>query len=487
MSGGYMGRILRADLGSHLLSVERLPEPEVLRGLVGGTGPGLYYLRQSPLEGGSPTGAELPLVLMTGPLTGTLAPSSSDYTVLCYSLEAPTAAAVAHSHGFWGPYLKSAGFDGIVVQGRGNGPVYLVVDNGRIEIRGADHLWGLDTRETERLIKSELGGDPEKTSVACIGPGGEAMLPGGMIKNDRNHGAGRGSPGAVMGAKNLKAIAVRGSKTVPIANPIAFQAAVARWEKEMGEGRRPAGSGKARAVDYSRSCSGWRVTPRPSYNCRIECAYDVDITEGPFAGFTTSIKGGADNLEGAAEMVGIRDSGEALALGDFYDAMGLDSRVVGGVIAAAFESYEEGRITEEETGGLVLTLGNYAAVMELVRQVRVGGGFGRVLASQLSQTARNDAEGVGRVAEPREPEVSRDRQRRMWNDCTGACWFAEVSVETVSRAVGAAVGWDDFGGDEALQVGARVIAALRSTLPEKGTTVISDTKASPSSSAAPSA
>ncbi len=181
MSGGYMGRILRADLSGRSLSVERLPGPEVLRSLVGGTGLGLYYLRQAPSFGGAARGAEAPLVLMTGPLTGTLVPSSSDYTTLCYSLEAPPVAAVAHSHGFWGPYLKFAGFDGIVLEGRGGGPVYLVVDDGQMEIRDADHLWGLDTRETERLIKREMGGDPEKTSVACIGPGGEAMLPGGSL------------------------------------------------------------------------------------------------------------------------------------------------------------------------------------------------------------------------------------------------------------------------------------------------------------------
>ena len=416
ISGGYMGQILAVNVTDHSISEEPLPDEETLRKFVGGTGLGLYYLRKAlrrfdvrreeqqaegiemyPMDAWD---EEAPLILMTGPLTGTDAPCSSDYTTVCINLEVSYAAGVGHSHGFWGPYLKFAGYDGIVIEGRSDRHIMLVIDEGRAEIRNADHLWGLDTRETERRVKEELGGDPEKISVACIGPGGEAMIHGGMIKNDRNHGAGKGSPGAIMGSKRLKAIAVRGTKAVPIANPSAFQEAVARWEEELADGGRQPGSatrvrrnakelysalgdqyvvayknltdpegGKVFAERYSQIADRWQITPKPCYNCKIPCAYDVEIGDGPFAGQTVSLSGGSQGPEGAAAMIGVQNPGVALALTDLYDALGLESSTVGCTIAMAFEAYEKGLITREDTGDLELTWGNHEAVMEMLGQM----------------------------------------------------------------------------------------------------------------------
>ncbi|MBI4200693.1 MAG: aldehyde ferredoxin oxidoreductase, partial [Chloroflexi bacterium] len=211
--GGYAGQVLRVDLSHRAVDKEPLPEEEVLRRYVGGTGLGLYYLLREAPPRVEPTDPESPLIFMLGPLTGTPAVNSSDWATVCYNFCIPYAAGVGHGHGYWGAYLKHAGYDGILITGKSSRPLYLWIDDERVELRDASHLWGLDTRETERRIKLELG-DEEHVSVACIGPAGEAMLPGASIKADRNHGAGKGSPGAIMGSKNLKAIAVRGTGTV---------------------------------------------------------------------------------------------------------------------------------------------------------------------------------------------------------------------------------------------------------------------------------
>jgi aldehyde:ferredoxin oxidoreductase len=301
--------------------------------------------------------------------------------------------------------------------------VYLFIDDDRVEIRDAQSVWGKGTRETERLIKRELGGDESKISVACIGQAGEARLHGAMMKNDRNHGAGKGSPGAIMGCKNLKAIAVRGSGDVAIAHPDEFLKTVAQWEANLfvpDEGSTTplgalwhdggmtrqhkimAGRGQVAAKNltdfdfaqkfsktYIDGCKEWIVTPTPSFNCQVACSYDVKITSGPFAGFTASLCGGGEPFEGAAGMVGILDPGQMLALTDHYDDIGWEAGHGGSLMGMVFEAYNRGMITKEDTGGLDLTWGNYEAYTELIQQMLEGRGFGAKLLGDLKDVARD--------------------------------------------------------------------------------------------------
>jgi aldehyde:ferredoxin oxidoreductase len=213
--GGYARKILRVDLGTGEIRKDDLPEEKVLRQYIGGTGLALYYLLKETPAGAGATDPHTPLIFMTGPLAGTAAPSSSNYVVVSLHYETPYAAGTAHSHGFWAAYLKHAGYEGIIVTGRAAAPVYLWIDDGAVQLRDAGGVWGKDTRETERRIKAELGGEPDKISVACIGP------------------AGKGSPGAIMGSKMLKAIAVRGTGTVPIAEPDSFFQTATQWERNL--------------------------------------------------------------------------------------------------------------------------------------------------------------------------------------------------------------------------------------------------------------
>jgi len=423
MAYGYADRILRVDLNTHRTWTEPLPPVEVLRKYVGGTGLALYYLVKETPKGAKAGDPEVPLIFMTGPLAGTRAPSSANYVVVSLHYDIPYAPGAGHSHGFWAAFLKHAGYEGIIISGASERPVYLFIDDDRVEIRDARAVWGQGTRETERLIKRELGGEEDKISVACIGQAGEARLHGAMIKNDRNHGAGKGSPGAIMGCKNLKAIAVRGTGDVAIAHPQTFLDTAAQWEANLfiaDEGSTtPLGAlwrdggmtrqhkimagrgqvavknltdvdfGKRFSQTYIDACKEWVVTPTPSYNCQIACSYNVKITSGPFAGFTASLCGGGEPFEGAAGMVGILDAGQALALTDHYDDIGWEAGHGGSLMGMVFEAYNRGIITKEDTGGLDLTWGNYEAYTELIQQMLERRDFGAKLIGDLKDVARD--------------------------------------------------------------------------------------------------
>jgi len=588
--GGYRDRVLRVDLTRGTVATEPLPDEHVLRRYIGGVGLALYYLLKECPSGAAPTDPETPLIFMTGPLAGTAAPSSSNWVVCSLHYDVPYAAGTGHAHGYWAAYLKHAGYEGIIVRGQSPRPVYLWIDDGHVELRDAAHLWGKDTRETERLVKVEHGGDPEQISVATIGPGGEALMFGASIKCDRNHGAGKGSPGAIMGSKRLKAIAVRGTGQVPLAAPEPFLATVAEWEanldpdpgtrdatkgagfwlKDGGITRRYTQLGDAHRVafrnlldplggveyarDYVEGCARWKVTPRGSFNCPIKCAYDVTITDGPYAGLVASMCGGGENTEGAAGIIGVRDPAVALAMTDFYDGLGLESATVGAVLGMAFEAYDKGLITREDTGGLELTWGNHEAAMALLEQMMRREGFGAVLAHGLRgvaaalATRKGLGDGFQRelekitvhvkgtginlhdwrpfwsfifgqfiasagpchqapgadlyadselgVTEPmKSPGDGRDdalskisyvrhsQLKKLWEDCLGVCWFACWGVPDVirlsSRAVGQAVGWDDFTAEEALAAGERVVTLMRLVYARRGFTKADEFDISP--------
>ena len=415
--GGYRSHILRVNLNEETIEREPLPDESILRKYIGGTGLGLYYLLRDAPPAVPATDPDAPLIFMAGPLTGTPANNSSDWTTICFNVCIPYSAGVGHGHGFWGAYLKQAGHEGIFFTGRANRPTYLWIDGDKVELRDATHLWGLDTRETERRLKIELG-DEENISVACIGPGGEAELPGAMVKADRNHGSGKGSPGAVMGSKLLKAIAVRGSGEVPVFDAPGLVETAVEWEQNMfpdasetfgavqpaAVGLRDGGEtrqyyerlGKTlRAVGknmtdplwgaeftqkYVEACARWKITPQPSYNCKVSCAYNVEITDGPMSGFVASLCGGAENMEGSAAVIGVDDPSAVVAMTDFYDAMGLESGQFGSILGAVYEAYNDGILNLEDTDGLDLTWGNWEAAMELVNKTIRREGIGAKLA-----------------------------------------------------------------------------------------------------------
>lgn len=558
---GFSGQLLRVNLTTGETITQPLPPESVLRQYLGGIGLGMKIILDEVDPAVQPLDPEAPLIFMTGPLAGTPAPSSSNLAVVSLNVNTPYAVATGHTHGYWAAYLRHAGYDGIVFTGQSDKPVYLWIDDDRVEIRDASAVWGKDTRDTERLIKRELG-DAEKISVACIGPAGEAMLHGASVKNDRNHGASKGSVGAVMGSKCLKAVAVRGTGRVPLANADAFVGITQQWQEKIlrddpnpGDGDLPVGKllsngGVTRLYTHigdsnmlaaknltdpiwgetfshrlveTVEAGDWTITPKESYNCEIACAYDCKINKGPYAGFTASMCGGGENVEGAAGLIGVEDPTEAIILTDYMDGMGIDSSVGGALMGMAYELYERGIITQQDTGGLDLSWGNFESAQTLLDQMCSGEGFGgQVLAKGLKEAARllgPEAEacvlhirgggynmhdwrsawsvllgqvvagagvcwqGPGVDAWTTEPDlgyselgkafategkaeaVAKTQAKKLWEDTLGVCWFACWGVDGVldysSQAIALATGWSDFDAEEAIQIGERMINLQR--------------------------
>jgi aldehyde:ferredoxin oxidoreductase len=222
---GWMGKIIKIDLSSG--KQETVPvSPETLRRYIGGRGLGvkLYTdLCPGPVD---PFAADNALIFMTGPLTGTVM-TSGRYQVVSRS---PLTGTICDSSsgGSFGAVLKSAGLDGLVILGRADHPVYLYVHDGGIEVRDASALWGLDTQQTQKAIQEQTSA---KASVACIGPAGENRVLFAAILNDRDRAAGRGGMGAIMGGKNLKAVAASGSQAVVVADPEGYKTMTARIDR----------------------------------------------------------------------------------------------------------------------------------------------------------------------------------------------------------------------------------------------------------------
>lgn len=211
---GYMGKLLAVDLSSGEIEDEPL-NMEYARQFIGGSGLAARYLYDMVTVDTDPLGPDNPLIFMTGPLTGTRAPLCGRH-VVCARSPLTGIWNESHAGGFVGAELRFAGYDGIIFRGRSPRPVYLWIQDGRAELRDAEHLWGKDTFETQAIIKEELG-DP-RVRVACIGPAGENQVLLANIIHDHARAAGRGGLGAVMGSKNLKAVAVRGHGRIPVAD-----------------------------------------------------------------------------------------------------------------------------------------------------------------------------------------------------------------------------------------------------------------------------
>jgi aldehyde:ferredoxin oxidoreductase len=214
---GYTGKILRVNLTSNEIETENL-DPAVIKDYIGGRGLGIYYLNRELDPKCDPLAAENMLILLTGPLTGTRAPTGSRYMVMTKS---PLTGALTSSNagGFFPTEMKRVGFDGMIITGCSDQPVYLWVGDGKIELRPAAHLWGKPTDETTDLLLAET--DP-KARVACIGPAGENLVRFAAIMSDKGRAAGRSGVGAVMGSKNLKAIVVRGKGKLQIHDEAKF-------------------------------------------------------------------------------------------------------------------------------------------------------------------------------------------------------------------------------------------------------------------------
>ncbi len=407
----YMGKLLYVDLSKN--SCQAVPLDERLVELfVGGKGFGAKILYDLLPPGCDPLSPENVLMFMAGPLTGTLAPAMRG----CVITRSPLTGTFVDSYfgGHFAPEIRYAGFDGIIITGAAETPCYIWVDNGVAEIRNATHLWGLDTFTVTELIKEELGDRTVKT--ACIGPAGEKKVAYALVNCEYNRHAGRGGTGAVMGAKNLKAVVLRGRKVIRPYDPAAFQAAVDQAYRDLQaeEGISAFNvDGTAGSIDFA---NDEHLLPAYNYydgafdgaaglnavaqrkqlwlrdvacaGCPIACGKVGRIRRGRHKGLVSDVV----EYETAAMMgsnLGIGDVREVAYLVKKCDALGLDGMSAGGVIGFAMEAFKKGIITAADTEGVNLAFGDAAAadyLLEIIAARKEG--LGDTLAGGVKKAAQ---------------------------------------------------------------------------------------------------
>lgn len=412
MSDGYMGKILEVDLGTRTHRAIPL-DPAIARQYVGGSGLAAHLLLDEASPALDPLGAGNSLALMAGPMTGTLVPTSNRFAAVAKS---PLTGAFGESDcgGSWGGELKRAGFDGLIVRGRANSPVYLWISDGEVEIRDAGRLWGRDTWETDALVRQETD---DKASVACIGPGGEQLVRFAAIMNEGREGraAGRAGLGAVMGSKRLKAVAVRGSMNVPVADAAALRASIKEWSPKLRAGAEgmhkygtsggtpthekmgnlplknwQQGSWPEGAVKISGVTLAERGILTDTYACRgcvIGCGRVVKIEDGPYA-----MERSAGPEYETVAMLGsncLVDDLQAICKGnELCNRYGIDTISTGAVIAFAMEAFDRGLLTAEQVDGVDLQWGSGEGLVEMIKRIGERKGLGRLLGEGVSRAAR---------------------------------------------------------------------------------------------------
>lgn len=440
MSGGYWNRMLEVDLTKG--TIEKVPGPseEVLRKWIGGTGLALHLLMQNIRPDSEALDPDTPIIVLTGPLTGTKAPSSSDWKMVSLRYDLPYHPAVSQAHGHFGARLKHAGYDGIIIKGQSPKPVYLWIDDEHVEIRDASKYWGMDTFETQRAIQIDHQ-SMESISVACIGPAGESMIPGASVRNDYSYGCSKGGLGVICGSKKLKAMAVRGSKTVPLHDYAGFIETCEEWRATADKLKdtyqwwgKPqmvvtpflAEWGLIPAKNYTdpdwqiefgkrfeEDLAKWKVTPVGSWECDFKCHNETLITTGPFAG--TKVTGfSLEVMEGAATNLGIEDPGTVMAMANFYDAMGCCPSGAGRLIAMCFEMYEKGLLTDEDTGGLKLNWGNDEAARDLFMQMINREGLGAILNKGFREACKELGRGSENIIQHIKGVGFNDHDQKAW-------------------------------------------------------------------------
>lgn len=416
----FMGKILRVNLSEGRVSEEDIPE-SWLKDYLGGAGLATKYLYDEVKAGIEPLGPENKLIFMAGCLTSTPSPSTGRYSVVAKS---PLTGfwAQSNSAGFWGSDFRKTGFDGIIFEGVSPQPVYLVIEDGKAELKGAGDIWGKNVLETTSLLKEKLG---KGFNVACIGIAGENLVKYAAILNDEHRAAGRCGMGAVMGSKRLKAIAVKGSKTVQIANQAAFTEVAKKQYALLEESMLKIAMetfGTAVVLDLVNVRGGlptrnWQTGVFPNiekinatainetllvdrkncFACPIKCGRVTEIKTGPYAGS----KGEGPEYEtiGTCGAMCDIDDLEAITMAHYLcDDYGLDTISAGSTIAFAMECYEKGILTKSDTGGLEINFGDAAIMIDLLHKIAKREGIGDLLAEGTRRMAEKLGKGTERFA-----------------------------------------------------------------------------------------
>lgn len=450
--GGYAGKILRVDLGSRTVTTESL-DGDTLRASLGGNGVGAKYLVDEVPKGVEWNDPENLVMFLAGPLGGTRISGSGTFSIVAKG-PMTNMTGSSQANGFFGAYMKFAGYDGVVVTGQADGWVYLYLHDGTAEICDASHLVGKGTRETEDAIKAGISG---QSSVYCIGPAGENLVRFAGVIGDYGHSASHNGLGAVMGAKKLKAVvAARGKGTVTVAEPEKVsEIATALYENanELDPNMKEWGTGfifpriymggalpiknyttniwenpERMGSEYTRT--HFKTTVSTCWACRMQHCREMEVTEGPYTGFV----GEEPEYEGAAamsSMIDQKDPGAMVMLANNVDWLGMDINESGYLMGWIMECYEKGYLKKDDLDGIEMKWGDAEATLKMLKKIAHRDGCGNLFAEgvkRASETVGGEAADCAVYARKGATPRGHDHRGR-WQELIDTCLSNTGTVE----------------------------------------------------------
>jgi aldehyde:ferredoxin oxidoreductase len=408
------------DLGTGKTSVEPLNE-EYAKKYIGGIGLGIRMLHDYSKPGTDPFSPENPLILTTGPISGTMWPTGGNGHTFVSKSPQTFGVGESKAHGSFGTELKRAGYDAVVMKGKAEKPVYLWIDDDSVQLLDASHLSGKSPGETEDTIREELG--DYYIRVASIGLAGEKLSRIACIINDKTRAAGRTGMGAVMGSKNLKAIAVRGTRDILAAKMDEFMEYVKEFHERMKgpatQKYRTLGTPENVLVHNSLSCMPTRNYRNSRFegaekvsgevlnekyvakvigcsSCAMRCEHTVVVAEGPYKGTMTRME--YESLWALGPFCGVDRLDAIIKAMDLCNYYGIDSISAGVIAGFAMDCYESGILTQKDFGGIDARFGNAEAMVKIVEMIGKREGVGDVLADGVKFAAEKIGNGSDKLA-----------------------------------------------------------------------------------------
>jgi aldehyde:ferredoxin oxidoreductase len=418
---GYAGKILVIDLKTGETHTEKL-NTDYAKKYIGGIGLGMRLWLDNSKPAVEPLSPQNPLILALGPTSGTMFPTGGNGHAFIAKSPATQAIGEAVAHGTFGAELKRAGYDAIIIKNKAEKPVYLWIDDDSVQLLDAAHLTGKSPAETEETIKTDLG--DYYIRIAAIGLAGEKLSRIACIINEKTRAAGRTGLGAVMGSKNLKAIAVRGTNDIVPAKPDEFMEMVQEFHERMKgpatQKYRTLGTAENVLVHNALYCM-----PTRNYNnahfeaaekvsgevlnekflakiigcnsCAMRCEHEVVVPEGPYKGTMTRME--YETLWAMGPYCGI-DRLDAIIKGmELANYYGMDAISAGVTVGFAMDCYENGILTQKDLGGIQANFGNSEALIQLLEKMGKREGIGDILAEGVRIAGQKIGKGAEKLAQ----------------------------------------------------------------------------------------
>ena len=456
---GYMGKVLRVDLTRGSIQDEQL-DPELVDMYVGGSGFGTEYLYQEVPPGVSWDDPENRIIMASGPLAGTTVSGTGTFSLVTKG-PMTNLAVTTQANGFWGAFLKFAGYDAVIIQGKSPRWVYLYIGDGKAELRDASSILGKDTWEIEDSIRREIGMS-KGLSVFGIGPAGENLVRYAIVAGDKGHIASKNGCGAVMGAKRLKAIAIpRFHNTVPIYDEGLLSAKAKTLDKASKQNRGGLlykwGTGGLVSLHYQAGAlpirnyttnlypehekmnaqylrTHFEHRNKACWACGLMHNRFMKVTEGTYAGY----EGEEPEYECIAAwgpLVGNTDPGAMVMLSNLTDRLGLDVNESGWTTAWVIECYEKGLLTRNDLDGLDMRWGNVESIQAMLEKISRREGIGNLLAEGVMRASKEIGGEAGKLgvyvlkgATPRGHD-----HRAFWTEMLETCVSATSTIQAGSR------------------------------------------------------